>query len=158
MYPAADPSLAYFDLQTGKLTKFAFGMAVHGSRPGGWFVVLDENGEVTVDPLRNPNEGQAVLGLVPDRLTEGEVLGKKILVDGTPYKLQQGISEEINAGGKEFKFSENIPEVEGKIHSIIAANGKLFVVTRQGSIYCFGANQLKPPNTRTQNTASQQTS
>ena len=35
-------------------------------------------------------------------------------------------------------------EVDGRPHSVVAADGKLFVVTREGRIYCFGANKAQP--------------
>ena len=50
----------------------------------------------------------------------------------------------ITVGEKAWKFSEAFPGVRGTIHSMLAADDKLFVVTREGEIYAFGGSRAEP--------------
>jgi hypothetical protein len=52
--------------------------------------------------------------------------------------VQPHAASTIVLDGKRFRFSDGFPGVDGDVHSLLAADNKLFVVTRQGSIYCFG--------------------
>ena len=49
-----------------------------------------------------------------------------------------GISRTISVGGKAMNFDESFDGVQGTVHSMVAADDRLFVSTREGRIYCFG--------------------
>jgi hypothetical protein len=58
-------------------------------------------------------------------------------------KVYQGpgkpdVQNTIRAGERSYRFDDGLPGVDGQIHSMLAADGKLFVVTLEGKIYCFG--------------------
>lgn len=142
--PSSRAFPALFDLQTGKLAEFAFGHGGHGSRPGGWFVATDSAGDLVVDPLINTeihDAGQQVIGQAGARPQADEVRAERVTIGKESYRLQEHASATISVGGRAFRFADGFPGVEGDVHTMLAADGKLFVVTRQGSIYCFGDRQ-----------------
>ena len=49
----------------------------------------------------------------------------------------------ITLGDKTWKFGDGFPGVRGTIHSMLAADGKLFVVTREGELYAFGGSRVE---------------
>ena len=49
----------------------------------------------------------------------------------------------IRAGARTYDEG-NHPPVEGAVASLLAADGKLFVVTDKGKLYCFGAKKTEP--------------
>lgn len=138
--PSSRAFPARFDLHSGKLVDFAFGHGGHGSRPGGWFVATDAAGELIVDPLLNTeihDAGQQVIGQAGVRPQPGEVRAERVTIGKESYRLQEHARESISAGGRSFRFADGFAGVDGKVHTMLAADGKLFVVTREGSIYCF---------------------
>ena len=138
---------AYFDLATGALRCFEFGHQGHGSIPGSWFVATGADGRVLVDPEINTEThdiGQQVVGQRGVRLVPGEVLPDEVSVGGRAYRLQRGAAAAISAGGRQYGFSDSLPGVEGTIHTMLAAGARLFVVTREGRIYCLGAEKAAP--------------
>jgi hypothetical protein len=60
------------------------------------------------------------------------------------FALTKGRIGEITAGGKKFTGYKG---VQGTVHNLLAAQGRLFVVTNEGSIYCFGPQRLETPQT-----------
>lgn len=60
------------------------------------------------------------------------------------FALTKGRIGEITAGGKKYKGYQG---VQGKVHNLLAAQGRLFVVTDEGGIYCFGPQRLENPQT-----------
>jgi len=139
--PSSRAFPALFDLETGKLADFAFGHGGHGSRPGGWFVATDPAGELVVDPQINTeihDAGQQIIGQAGVRPQAGEVRADQVTIGNQTYRLQEHAAAMILVGGKTLRFADGFPGVEGDVHTMLAADGKLFVVTRQGSIYCFG--------------------
>jgi len=139
--PSSRAFPALFDLQSGRLAEFAFGHGGHGSRPGGWFVATDPAGELIVDPLINTethDAGQQVIGQAGVRPQSGEVRAARVTLGKETYRLQEHAGAMISVGGKSFRFADGFPGVAGEVHTMLAADGKLFVVTRQGRIYCFG--------------------
>jgi len=144
--PSSRAFPALFDLQTGKLADFAFGHGGHGSRPGSWFVATDPAGELVVDPQINTeihDAGQQIIGQAGARPQSGEVRADRVTIGNQTYRLQEHAAAMISVGGKTLRFADGFPGVEGAIHTMLAADGKLFVVTRQGSIYCFGDRQTE---------------
>ena len=138
---------ARFDLETGELVEFEFGYQGHGSRPGGWFVASDADGRLVVDPAVNSethDAGRQVIGQRDVRPKPDEVLPEEIRVGTETYRIDEGASRRIVVGGRVYRFGDGLEPVRGKIHTILAADGKLFVVTREGGIYCFGAGEKEP--------------
>ncbi|MFH1269256.1 MAG: PA14 domain-containing protein, partial [Planctomycetota bacterium] len=139
---------ARFDLDSGTLVEFEFGYAGHGSRPGGWFVATDDAGQLVVDPGVNTethDAGQQTIGQRDIRPKPGEVLLEQVRVGEETYRIDEGASRRITVGGKTFRFDEGFASVRGSIHTMLAADGKLFVVTREGDIYCFGPGPAESP-------------
>lgn len=135
---------AYFDLETGKFLHFDFGYAGHGSRPGGWFVVTDSKGEMLVDPELNAeihDAGLQVIGQPGVRPQPDDVHAETITIGGETYRLRAGVRSAVSIGGRELRFTDGFPGADGEVHTMLAADGKLFVVSREGAIYCFGAGQ-----------------
>jgi hypothetical protein len=52
---------------------------------------------------------------------------------------EQGARSTVTVGDKKLSFADGHPGVKGEIHSMLAASDKLFVVTLEGDVYCFGA-------------------
>lgn len=114
--PCGQAMPARFDLQTGKLLSFELPKA--GRLPGGWFASADvRRGEVVLDAGVNRD-------LHEDKVYQGP---------GEP-----DVRSTIRVGERSYRFGDGFPGVEGQIHSMLAADGKLFVVTLDGKLYCFG--------------------
>lgn len=115
--PCGQAVPARFDLQTGKLKSFE--LPKPGRRPGGWFVASAavRRGEVTLDADINRD-------LHEDKVYQGP---------GAP-----GVRSTITVNDKALRFADGLSGVDGQIHSMLAADGKLFVVDVDGRIYCFG--------------------
>ncbi|MDZ7619545.1 MAG: PQQ-binding-like beta-propeller repeat protein [Patescibacteria group bacterium] len=145
--PSSRAFPAYFDLETGELLHFDFGHGGHGSRPGSWFVATNPEGELLVDPELNTeihDAGQQVIGQSGARPKPGEVLAETVAIGRETYRLQGGSRWAVSAGGRELRFADGVPGVEGEVHTMLAADGKLFVVTREGVISCFGPRKVEP--------------
>jgi len=69
------------------------------------------------------------------------VRADRVTIGSQTYHLQEHAAAMISVGGKTLRFADGFAGVEGDVHTMLAADGKLFVVTRQGSIYCFGDRQ-----------------
>jgi len=138
---------AYFDLATGKLKTFAFGHGGHGSLPGGWFLATGSGGEVIVDSNINTeihDAGQQIVGQPEPRRKPGQKLRTSVQVSGRQYAIRPGARREIRVGKKMYRFADGFGGVKGSVHTMLAADDKLFVVTRQGAIHCFGAKSVEP--------------
>ena len=138
---------AYFDLARGKLKTFAFGHGGHGSQPGGWFFATGPSGEMVVDPEINTgihDAGRQVIGQAGARRKPGEKLRDRVRVGGRSYAVRRGARGEIRLSEKTYRFRDGFDGVKGKVHTMLAADGKLFVVTRGGGIHCFGATRTEP--------------
>jgi hypothetical protein len=57
---------------------------------------------------------------------------------------QPGPRSKITLNGKELSFADGYQGIEGSVHSMLAADGKLFVVTLEGDIACFGPERVEP--------------
>ena len=132
---------AYFDRATGKLNEFEFGHGGHGSRPGGWFLATGSGGELVVDRRINTeihDAGQQTIGQRDVRPQKDEVLQEQIQIGTRSYRIVDGIHRWITLGGEGCGFDHPPVAVDGEVHTMLAADGKLFVVTRQGSLHGFG--------------------
>ena len=127
--PCGTAMPATFDRRTGALKEFA--LPKEGRLPGGWFVMAqpDQNSafrrimrvKLDSDVTRDRHEGAVHVG------------------PGEP-----GLRTQITTSGRIFQFSDGLEGVKGTIHSMIAADQKLFVVTEEGGLYCFGGNPGPP--------------
>ena len=145
--PSSRAFPAFFDLETGKLATFDFGYGGHGSVPGGWFVATDARGRLVVDSEINTeghDAGQQTIGQPGIRRAEGEPLRPEVSVGGKTYQVKAGAAKTVTLGPAERRFQEGIDGVQGRVHTMLAADGKLFVVTRAGRISCFGHSPGEP--------------
>lgn len=127
--PCSTAYPARLNRKTGELIEFK--LPNDGRFPGGWFAALDpedakaiRRGKLTFDKLVNSQQHE-------DKVNEG--LGKK------------NVSRTIHAGNRSLKFNDKLDEVEGVIHSMIVADGRLFVSTQNGKIYCFEQKKETKP-------------
>lgn len=146
LVPGSRAFPAAFDRQTAKLVHFDFGHGGFGSRPGSWFLAT-EAGKLCVDPQINTgvhDSGQQVIGQAGAVRKKDEQPPAEVRIGQHTYQIRAGIARSIKVGGKEYRFSDGFPGVEGPIHSMLAADGKLFVVSRSGTIYCFAGSETPP--------------
>ncbi len=145
--PSSNAYPARFDLKTGELLEFELPAA--GRKPGGWFVSTANAGE----------GGNSKLGLISGtELAEKRALlfdrsvNAKRHEDRLREEGKNGVRTAIFAGKRRLGFEDELPGVNGVVHTMLAADGKLFVVTLEGEIYCL-APESDPvvrhePNTR----------
>lgn len=140
LVPSGRAFPAAFDRETGKLVDFAFGHGGHGSQPGGWFVASDGS-ELVVDSAINTeihDAGQQIIGQHEAKRKPDEVLQERVQVGGRRYRIVEGARRKISLGGQSYDLDAPPVPVDGEVHTMLAAGGKLFVVTRGGTISCFG--------------------
>ncbi len=133
---------AYFDIDTGELLAFCH---LANRIPGSWFVVGDPNGQLSVDPDYNRE-------LHEDRFYETDWSNRNPWVSsqridpwvGRKWLARTGSRNRISVNGREYSFGAGFGAVEGKVCSMFAADEKMFVVTDEGCIYCFGAKAVSP--------------
>jgi outer membrane protein assembly factor BamB len=145
--PSSRAFPAFFDLDSGKLVEFAFGHGGFGSRPGSWFVATDTAGQLVIDPKVNTemhDGGQQIIGQRGAIRKTDEVLPDRITIGTREYRIQEGVRSLVSLGGKAYRFDQAFSGVTGTVHSVLAADGKLFVVTQEGDLYCFGPARATP--------------
>ena len=113
---------ARFDASTGKLKEFE--LPSQGRLPGGWFAST---------PSEKEQQRLNRRGLLFDSEVNTRRHEDKIRSSGQP-----GIRSTIELGGQDFRFSKGIAGVDGQTHQVLAANGRLYVVTIDGEIHCLG--------------------
>jgi hypothetical protein len=131
--PCSTAYPARLNRDTGELIEFE--LPAPGRLPGGWFAALDpatakdlRRGKIVYDDLVNSQ-------LHEDKVHKGQG--------------QAGLSRSIISGSKKIGFDEKFPGIEGEIHSILLAAGRVFVVERSGRISCFSAAERGPNATPT---------
>jgi hypothetical protein len=126
---------ARLDRATGKLKHFA--LPRQGRSPGSWFTAA----------ARAKRRGQSV----PDPALDQE---HELIFDSSVSRERHeggwhegagvaGARSRVTLGEREFAFEDGYPGVDGTVHSIVAADQKLFVVTEQGEIHCFGTTKVE---------------
>ena len=120
--PCSTAYPARLDRQTGELIEFE--LPAPGRFPGGWFAAIDpteakalRRGQLTFDDVVNRQQHE-------DKLYKGT---------GT-----SGVSRKIVAATRTLNFDDGFEGVDGKLHSMVVADNRLFVSTQEGRIYCFG--------------------
>ena len=117
--PCGQAVPATYDLATGKL--LAFKLPRPGRLPGGWFVSADvRRGEVVLDAVINSD-------LHEDKVYQGPG--------------EANVRTTIRAGERLYDYGDGYRGVEGEIHSMLAADEKLFVVSLDGMVYAFGPQE-----------------
>jgi outer membrane protein assembly factor BamB len=126
--PCGSARPATFNRHTGELINFT--LPGEGRAPGGWFMMADtqdakdiRRGKVQFDKAVN------------SELHEGGVYTG----DGVP-----GLRTQITLGEKSLKYADGLDGVDGAIHAMLMANGRLFVVTLEGAIYAFASGEVEP--------------
>ena len=126
--PCGTSRPARLNRHTGALISFS--LPGESRVPGGWFMMLD------TQEARDVRRGEVVFDSEINReLHEG---GWDV---GTGIP---GIRSRISVGGRTLDFSQGLKGVSGEIHTMLAADGRLFVVTLEGTLYCFGAEASEP--------------
>ena len=123
--PSSNAYPARFELATGKLLDFQLPEA--GRKPGGWFAST---------PAAMEEQKLKRRGLLFDEEVNAKRHEDKPRSEGLPE-----IRSTIRAGKAEIRFTDSFPEIDGKVHSVIAGSGDLFVTTMDGSIYCLGEKE-----------------
>ena len=129
--PCSTAYPARLNRNTGELIEFK--LPSPGRLPGGWFAAL------TPEQSKAVRRGQ----LTFDDLVNRQRHEDKVHVG----RGESGVSRRIRVGQRQFDFDMGFPGVEGTVHSMVVGDGRLFVVSREGTIYCF---QPKLPGRRTE--------
>ena len=119
---------ATLDRHSGELLDFT--LPSEGRVPGGWFMRMDP--ALARDIRRGKIEFDSVVNR--DRHEGGLRTGKGVA----------GSRTQVTLGGALLKYADGVEGVDGDIHGVVAANGRLFVTTRDGMIYCFGDTKVSP--------------
>ncbi len=125
--PCGTAMPARFNRNNGKLISFAYPKA--GRLPGGWFAAA----------AKARRRGKKI----PKQPANEIVFDQSINKDRHEDNWRQGAGKKdlrsiIHAGEKEYPFENGFATIKKDIHSMIAADGKMFVVTKDGKISCFG--------------------
>ncbi len=128
LVPCGAARPATFDRHTGKLLDFT--LPSEGGVPGGWFMQMDP--KVARDIRRGKIKFDSVVNR--DQHEGGLRKGKGVA----------GSRTQVTLGGTQLNYADGMKEVDGDIHSVIAASGRLFVTNRDGMIYCFGDTSVSP--------------
>jgi len=128
LVPCGAARPATFDRQSGKLLDFT--LPSEGRLPGGWFMRVDtqlardiRRGKVKFDSVVNRDQHEGGL-----RTGKGDAEART----------------QVTLGGTLLKYADGVKGVEGNIHSVVAANGRLFVTTLGGMVHCFGNKEVSP--------------
>jgi outer membrane protein assembly factor BamB len=121
LVPCGTARPASFDRRTGELIEFSLPGA--GRLPGGWFMML--NPQMAKDFRRGKIRFDS--GVNRERHEDKEMVGNG----------ESGLRKRIVLAGTTLKYSDGFEGVSGEIHTVLAANGRLFIVTLEGVIYCF---------------------
>ncbi|MCP4173673.1 MAG: PQQ-binding-like beta-propeller repeat protein [Fuerstiella sp.] len=128
LVPCGAARPATFNRHSGELLDFT--LPTEGTVPGGWFVRMDP--QLARDIRRGKIEFDSVVNR--DQHEGGLRTGKGVA----------GSRTQVMLGGSLLKYASGVNGVDGDIHSVVAANGRLFVTTRDGTIYCFGDTEVSP--------------
>ena len=121
--PCSTAYPARLNRKTGKLIEFE--LPAPGGLPGGWYASLDAE---TAKAIRR------------GKLTFDDVINSELHEDKVRHgKGSPGVSRMIRSAGRTLKFDDEIAGVKGTIHSMIVADGRLYVSTRAGELLCLGA-------------------
>jgi hypothetical protein len=121
--PCSTAYPARFDLMTGALRQFELPSA--GRLTGGWFA-------------STPAEKEA-LKLKRRGLLFDEAVNVKRHEDKPRSEGLAGIRRTLHAAAQEWSFDHAWPELGGKVHSVVVADDKCFVVTEDGVLQAYAS-------------------
>ncbi len=113
---------ATFDLATGRLKQFE--LPKPGRLPGGWYASIHSPDAQAIRRGKVVHDSDVAGQEHEDRKSRGI---------GDP-----GVRSKVTIGGREFDFATGLPGIDGEIHTLLAADGKLFGSTLDGTIFCLG--------------------
>ena len=121
--PSSNAYPGRFDLRTGELKDFK--LPLGGRVPGGWYASLAGKGE------SKKGKRKSLLADMGINYVRHE---DRLRHEGKPE-----VRSTIRAGDQEIRFANGYEKVPGKVHSMVVADGKLFVTTAGGGLYAFGS-------------------
>lgn len=124
LVPCGAAKPATFNRHTGDLVEFT--LPSEGRLPGGWFMQLDP--QVARDLRRGKVQFDSVVNR--DLHEGGPNIGKGV----------DGSRTQITLDGNLLNYADGVKGVEGEIHSMAMADGRLYVTNLTGTIYCFGSS------------------
>jgi hypothetical protein len=130
--PCSNAYPAHLDLKTGALKKFELPSA--GRLPGGWFA-------------STPAEQEA-LKLKRRGLLFDESVNAKRHEDKPRAEGLAAIQRTLHAAGRELSFDNFLPHLSVKVHTVVLADKKCFVVTEDGVLRAFGMAKARPKQWR----------
>lgn len=126
--PCSTAYPARLDLKSGALKEFELPSA--GRLTGGWFASTPAEKEAA--RLRRR-------GLLYDEAVSAKRHEDKPRAEGLP-----GIQRALHAAETKWSFDFAWPAVSGRVHSVVVADEKCFVVTEEGVLHAFGAGSAEP--------------
>jgi len=158
--PADQTELGVFREPVLTPTAMYYSVPINNKRGrGGFFPTKVNYGEVVAYDITKPSWGLTCQGLLGARHI---LIAWKTLRFPELWRLPCELKVHIKAGSRLYAGAEGVvaaieiptsggkpriswrANIEGTPHSMLAANGKLFVVTKEGEIYCFGGAEVEP--------------
>ena len=127
--PSSNAYPGRFDLETGKLIDFK--LPLGGRLPGGWYASLP--GKTT----QKKTQRKSLLADLGINVMRHE---DRLRAEGLPE-----VRTTIQTANQEFKFAAGFQDVPDPVHSMVAADEKLFLTTTTGGLYAFGASNGRAP-------------
>jgi len=125
--PSSQAYPARFDRISGELKEFE--LPAPGRIPGGWFASTPSAKEALKLKRR---------GLLFDAAVNAKPHEDKLRTEGLPE-----IRSTMRTRNREWNFTDALPGVSDEVTTLLAADEKLFAVTRDGTLFCFGKNPDK---------------
>lgn len=119
--PCSTAYPARLNRETGELIEFA--LPSPGRLPGGWFAAMDETSAKAI------RRGKLAFDDVINRQLHEDKVHKGHGVSG--------LARRIRVGQTLLEFDKAFDGVDGEIHSMIAAENRLYVTTVDGRLFCF---------------------
>lgn len=129
--PSSNAYPGRFDLKTGELKDFK--LPLGGRFPGGWYASLAGK---AAQKEQKPKRKSLLADMGINVMRHED----RLRAEGSPE-----VRTTIHAAGQELRFNKGFQKVPGKIHSMIAADNKLFVTTASGGLYAFGKSAAGAP-------------
>ena len=123
LVPSSNAYPGRFDLKTGELKDFK--LPLGGRVPGGWYASLAGKSG------KQEGKRKSLLADMGINYVRHE---DRLRFEGSPE-----VRTTIRVGDREIRFSKGYEQVPGKVHTVVAADGKLFVTNTTGGLYAFGS-------------------
>jgi len=123
LVPCGTARPATFNRHTGELIDFS--LPGEGRFPGGWFMATD--------PRQAQDARRSKIRFDSD-INRDRHEGKEHTGNGVP-----GVRSRVTLAGTPIDYINGLEGIDGDIHSMVAANGRLFVTMLDGALYCFAS-------------------